>query len=370
MNNGPTTPAPKQNKGLGKKIIITVVTLLVILLAAIGLLGYNYFQESLKPLDPKNEQVSQVHIPLGASNKQIGSILQNKKIVKSGMVFDYYVKSNNMTNFRAGYYQLKPSMSLKRIAKELQKGGSDEPIQSAKGKLLVMEGANIKDISYRISSTTDFSSKSFLSLMKDKTFINSLYKKYPQLLQSAMKAKDVRYRLEGYLFPATYEVKKNMSLEALVTQMVAKTNQVMTPYYSQIKKRHMTVQEFMTLASLAEKEGVNQTDRRKIVGVFMNRIKINMPIQSDISVLYSLGVRNKDLTTKDLQNDSPYNLYKNYGYGPGPFDSPSLSSIQAVLHPLYRSKGYLYFVADTKTGKVYYSKTYAEHQEKSAKYLH
>ncbi|GAY72868.1 endolytic transglycosylase MltG [Lentilactobacillus kosonis] len=370
MNNGPATPEPKQNKGLGKKIIITVVTLLVILLATLGLLGYNYFQKSLKPLDPKNEKVSQIHIPLGVSNKQIGSILQNKKIVRSGMVFDYYVKSNNLTNFRAGYYQLKPSMSLKQIAKELQKGGSAEPIQSSQSKILVMEGANIKDISYRISSTTDFTGKDFLSLMKNKKFINSLYKKYPELLKSAMQAKNVRYRLEGYLFPATYEVKKNMSLEDVVTQMVAKTNQVLTPYYATIKREKLTVQEFLTLASLTEKEGVSQTDRRKIAGVFRNRIKINMPIQSDISVLYSLGVRNKDLTTKDLQNDSPYNLYKYYGYGPGPFDSPSLSSIQAVLKPLDRSKDYLYFVADTKTGKVYYSKTYAEHQAKSDKYLH
>ncbi|WP_268912978.1 endolytic transglycosylase MltG [Lentilactobacillus sp. SPB1-3] len=370
MNNEPTTPTPKPNKGLGKKIIITVVTILVILLATLGLLGYNYFQKSLKPLDPNNEKVSQVHIPLGVSNKQIGSILQNQKIVRSGMVFDYYVKSNNLTNFRAGYYQLKPSMSLKTIAKELQKGGSAEPIQSSQSKILVMEGANIKDVSYRIGSTTDFSSKDFLNLMKDKKFINSLYAKYPQLLGSAMKAKDVRYRLEGYLYPATYPVKKKMSLEDLVTQMVAKTNQVLTPYYSSIKKEKLTVQQFLTLASLAEKEGVSQSDRRKIAGVFMNRIKINMPIQSDISVLYSLGVRDKELTTKDLQNDSPYNLYVNTGYGPGPFDSPSLSSIQAVLKPLDRSKNYLYFVADTKTGKVYYSKTYAEHQAKSAKYLH
>ncbi|MSE22604.1 ABC transporter substrate-binding protein, partial [Lactobacillus parabuchneri] len=97
---------PKPNKSLGRRIIISVITLLVILAATIGLMGYRYFQDALNPLDPQDTKVTQVHIPLGASNKQIGSILQNKKSVKSGMVFDYYVKSNNMANFRAGYYQL------------------------------------------------------------------------------------------------------------------------------------------------------------------------------------------------------------------------------------------------------------------------
>ncbi|WP_283678244.1 endolytic transglycosylase MltG [Lentilactobacillus sp. Marseille-Q4993] len=363
------SPQPKPNRGLGRKIIISVITILVLLLVLTGILGYRYFQNALKPLDPHNKNVKQVHIPLGASNKQIGSILQNKKIVTSGMVFDYYVKSNNLSNFRAGYYQLKPSMSLKQIAKNLQKGGSDEPIQSAKGKVLVAEGANVQQIGQRIAMTTDFSQADFIKLMKNDRFANQLAKKYPQLLTSAVKSKGTRYPLEGYLFPATYEVKKNMSLQQLVDQMVAKTNQVMTPYYSQIKKKKMTVQHFMTLASLVEKEGSKQADRRKMAGVFLNRIAINMPLQSDISVLYAINKESKTLTNKDLKVNSPYNLYKNTGYGPGPFANPSLSSIKAVLNPAQRSKKYLYFVADTKSGKIYYSRTYVEHQQKTAKYM-
>lgn len=368
MSNNSNERTPKPNRSLGHRIIISVINILAILIVATGLLGYRYFQEALKPMNPQNTQVSQVHIPLGASNKQIGSILQNKKIVKSGMVFDYYVKSNNMSNFRAGYYQLKPSMSLKKIAQQLQKGGTDQPIQSTKGKVLVREGANVDQIASQVALTTDFDQNDFLTLMKDQTFIKSLASDYPQLLNSAMKAKQVRYRLEGYLYPATYEVKKNTSLKALVIQMVAKTNQVLSPYYRQIKKTHMTMQEFMTLASLIEREGVNQTDRRKMAGVLINRININMPLQSDVAVLYAIHRNNKTLTTKDLQNDSPYNLYKYAGFGPGPFDSPSVSSIEAVLHPLDRKKNYLYFVANTKTKKVYYSKTYEEHQQQIAKH--
>ncbi|MCW4397713.1 endolytic transglycosylase MltG [Lentilactobacillus parabuchneri] len=366
MSDNSSRRNPKPNKSLGRRIIISVITLLVILAATIGLMGYRYFQDALNPLDPQDTKVTQVHIPLGASNKQIGSILQNKKIVKSGMVFDYYVKSNNMANFRAGYYRLKPSMSLKRIAQRLQQGGSDQPIQSTKGKVLVREGANIDQIAAQVAMTTDFSKQDFIKLMKDDTFIKQLATRYLKLLDSAMKAKNVRYRLEGYLYPATYEVEKNMSLKTLVNQMVAKTNQMVTPHLAKIKKTGMSVQQFMTLSSLIEREGVNQTDRRKMAGVLLNRIDINMPLQSDVAVLYAIHRNNKTLTNKDLQSNSPYNLYKYTGFGPGPFDSPSISSMSAVLHPLDRSKDYLYFVANTKTKKVYYSKTYAEHQQQIA----
>lgn len=358
----------RKQTSLGKKIIIWIIGILVLLAITIGFMGYRYFKQALKPLDSKDDTVSQIHVPMGASNKQIGSILERKGIVKSGVVFDYYVKSSNLTGFRAGYYQLKPSMSLKTISKKLQAGGSDQPIQSSSGKLLVREGANIDQIAKEISHTTDFSAASFKKLVNDKTYLAKLEKMYPELLTSAMEAKNVRYRLEGYLYPATYEVKKDTSLQQLVTQMVAQTNLILKPDYAKIKKAKMSVQEMMTLASLIEREGVDQTDRRKMAGALENRIDIDMPLQSDVAVLYAIHRNNKELTVKDLKVDSPYNLYVHPGYGPGPFDSPSKSAIDAVLNPLDRSKKYLYFVANTKTKKVYYAKTFDQHQANIAKY--
>ncbi len=117
----------------------------------------------------------------------------------------------------------------------------------------------------------------------------------------------------------------------------------------------------MTLASLTENEGGSGSARRQIAGVFLNRLDVDMPIQSDISVLYALNTHKKVVTNKDLKTKSPYNLYLHTGYGPGPFSSPSLDSIKAVLNPLDRSKNYLYFVANTKTGKIYFSSTYDQH---------
>ncbi|CAJ1228343.1 endolytic transglycosylase MltG [Levilactobacillus zymae] len=367
MDNG-TDPTPtRQSKGpkrssFGRRIMVGVASLLVILAVAIGIFGYQYFQSALKPLDTSNDNVVQVHVPMGATSNKIGQILQDKKVVKSGMVFNYYVKSHKFTNFRAGYYQLKPSMTLNTIAKRLQLGGSAEPIQSTAGKVLVREGETVDQLAAEIPIQTDFTKKEFLSLMKDQTFFNQLAARYPQLLSSAKQAKNVRYRLEGYLAPATYQAGKKMTLKQLITAMVAKTDQNLQPSYKTIKKQKLTVQETLTLASLVEREGVSQTDRDKIAGVFLNRIDANMALQSDIAVQYALKTTKKNLTYKDLKVKSPYNLYIHTGYGPGPFDSPSVSSVKAVLHPAARSKNYYYFIANTKTGKVYFSTTYDQHQ--------
>ncbi len=115
--------------------------------------------------------------------KKIGSILQDDKIVKSGMVFNYYVKSHNFSDFRAGYYQLKPSMTLNQIAKELQKGGSSEPIQSQRGKVLIQEGATVENVADTISSQTDFSRSEFINLMKNQSYMKQTCGKVSEITE-------------------------------------------------------------------------------------------------------------------------------------------------------------------------------------------
>lgn len=341
---------------------------IVVILLICGLIGTKvYINSAMKPVNSaKNTQI-QVKIPLGASNKKIGTILQDKKLIKSSWVFDYYIKTHNKTSFNAGYYVLKPSMNLATVVNKLEKGGSSTPLIGQKGKVLVQEGQTIDQIAKTVQKQTKFSAKQFLALMKDENYLDQLAKQYPQLLSSTMTAKDVRYRLEGYLYPATYDVSNLKNLKTLVNEMVAAENTQLKPYFNMMTKKHLSVQEVLTLASLVEREGVTSKDRGKIAGVFFNRLDKNMPIQSDISVMYALNTHKKNLTYKDLKVDSPYNLYTNKGYGPGPFNSPSQQSVQAVLNPTQRSKGYLYFVANTKTGKVYYSKTYAQHQKITSK---
>lgn len=340
------------------RLVYWIISIIAILLVIVGLMTYRYVKQSLRPLDQNNEKKVTVQIPIGSSNKQIAAKLESSHVIKSATVFNYYVKMHNFTDFQAGKYYFSPSMTLDQIISQLQKGHSERKVV---GKVLIKEGVMLEDIATTVGKNTKWSKQQFLSLMKNESFLKSLEKKYPQLLKSAMSAQGVRYHLEGYLFPLTYTVYEGESLKELVTEMVKSTDERLAPYYTTISEKDLTVQKTLTLASLVEREGVQESDRKKIAGVFFNRLAINMPIQSDISVMYALNTHKESLTNKDTSVDSPYNLYVHTGYGPGPFNSPSLQSIRAVLAPSDRDQNYLYFVANLKTGKVYYSHTYQEH---------
>lgn len=356
----------KEDKLVGK-IVSIIILVLVIVGGILGFSVYRYVSSSLEPLDAKNEKLVQVEIPSGSSNKEIGDILEKDKIIKSGLVFNYYTKFKNYTGFQAGYYQMAPNMTLDEIGDLLEQGGSATPVEVADNRLTIPEGYDIQQIATKVAKVTEYSEKQFLALMEDGEFFKKLKAKYPELLAGAEKAEGVRYKLEGYLYPATYDYYKGTTLEEIVTQMVDKSNNVLLPYLEQIQQKNMTIHEVLTIASLVEKEGVKEGDRKNIAQVFFNRLAIDMPLQSDISILYALGEHKELVTYEDTAVDSPYNLYLNTGYGPGPFDSPSEEAIQAVLNPTENE--YYYFVADIETGKVYFAKTYEEHTKLVEEYV-
>ncbi|AKP66744.1 ABC transporter substrate-binding protein [Companilactobacillus ginsenosidimutans] len=357
-----------KERSVANHIAYWIVGVIAVLAIIVAIIGFNYVNSSLQPYDSKNDADIVVKVPIGSSSKDIAKQLESEKVIKSASVFNFYIKAHNFTDFQAGYYAFKQSMPMSGVVNKLNKGGSAEVPVSAKNKVIVREGITIDQVGDAIQSGTKnsvkFKKSDFMKLMKDQSYLNSLAKKYPELLSSSMKQKNVRYHLEGYLAPATYAVYKGITLKQLVNSMVSNENTVLQPYYSTIKEKDMTVHQVLTLASLVEREGVTSEDRAKIAGVFFNRFDVNMPIQSDISVMYALNTHKTKLSNKDTSVKSPYNLYKHTGYGPGPFNTPSRDSIQAVLNPTDRSANYLYFFADLKTGKITYSKTFKEHQSR------
>ncbi|WP_086349793.1 endolytic transglycosylase MltG [Candidatus Enterococcus clewellii] len=363
--------ALKQNRGkedrIVNKIVLLIISVLILVVAVFGFTFYKYVNDGLQPLDKKDSDLVQVHVPAGSSNKQIAAILEESKVIKSAMVFNYYIKFKNLTDFQAGFYQMSPDMTLDDIGAMLKEGGTAEPMQIADGKVTIPEGYDIDKIGDAIEENTDYKKADFIALMQNADYFNAMNAKYPDLLGSAATAEGVRYRLEGYLFPATYDYYKETTLQDFVEQMIVKTDSVIEPFIPSISAKGMTIQDVLSLAALVEKEGVEEADRKKIAQVFFNRMEIDMPLQSDISILYALGEHKEKVYNKDLEVDSPYNLYKNTGYGPGPVDSPSEQAISAVLNP--EPNNYLYFVADITTGKVYFAETYEEHLELVEKYV-
>ncbi|WP_037602832.1 endolytic transglycosylase MltG [Streptococcus sp. oral taxon 056] len=363
------TDKKKRQNSVAKRIVWTIVGILFISLAVTGVFVYTYIDSALKPVDAKSTEYVTVEIPSGSSAKEIGSILEKQGLIKSSQVFNYYTKFKSYANFQSGYYNLQKSMSLDSIAKELQKGGTDTPQPPSLGKLTIPEGYTLDQIAQAVEKSSNkkvsISAQDFLAKAQDEAFITKMVAKYPKLLSGLpTKDKGVKYRLEGYLFPATYHYTADTTVESLIEQMLAAMDSNLSKYYDTLSSKNLTVNDVLSVASLVEKEGSTDEDRKNIASVFYNRLNQGMPLQSNIAILYAQGKLGQKTTLAedaaiDTNIDSAFNVYKNPGLMPGPVDSPSLSAIEATINP--NKTDYLYFVANTETGTVYYATTYEEH---------
>ena len=355
----------KKETSIIKKIMkYFMIALLVIVLVG-GFFTWNYIKGETQPVDTAQTELVSFEIEQGASVKEVSKALEEEGIIRNSKLFNFYLKFKNVSGFKSGLYHVSKSMTLDEIIAELSGQGKDKDQNAT--KVLIREGEQLTDIAKEVEKSTKYSAEDFMAKVQDEDFLRYLVQKFPKLLTQSYNGYQVKYVLEGYLFPATYDMNDSKTLQMLITEMVAKTDEVMSKYYDKILASDYTLQETMALASLIEKEGTKLEDRKKISSVFHNRIKENMKLQTDVSVQYALGEHKEALSLEDLEVDSPYNLYQNYGVGPGPYNSPSEDAIVAAMEP--EKTDYLYFLADIKTKEIYYAKTYEEHLELKAKYI-
>ncbi|OFN82573.1 endolytic transglycosylase MltG [Streptococcus sp. HMSC061D10] len=370
-------PIKKKKKSRLKGFFVTVFVLLV-LLGVGGFFGYRYVESALQPVDANSKQYVTVQIPEGANLQQIGDTLENSGLVKHGFIFSLYAKYKDYSDLKSGYYNLQKSMSTDDIIKELQKGGTPQPQEVALANLTIPEGYTLDQIAQTVGQLQGefkepLTADAFLAKVQDETFISQLVAKYPTLLESLpTKESGVRYRLEGYLFPATYAIKESTTIESLIDEMVAAMDKNLSAHYTAIKEKNLTVNELLTIASLVEKEGLKTDDRKLIAGVFYNRLNLGMPLQSNIAILYAEGKLGQNISLADDASidttiNSPYNVYTNLGLMPGPVDSPSLDAIEASINQT--KSDYLYFVANVQDGKVYFATTREEHDRNVAEHV-
>lgn len=354
----------KKEKRVVRKIVTTITAIIIGLIAIIGISGYFYVKSALKPLDPDSNEEIAVEIPIGSNVDQISTILETNGIIKNAIVFKYYTKFKNESEFQAGTYQLTKSMTLDEIIQSLKTG---KVYRKPVIKITIPEGLTLEQISKIVEKKTSYSSKEFMKLVTNKDFINKMKETYPDILTDEVFGKNIRYSLEGYLFPATYGFyEKNPPLEDIVTTMIAQTNKVLAEYIDEIKAKDMTVHQFLTFSSLLEEEATKQADRKTIASVFYNRLDKNMPLQTDPTVLYALGNHKEKVLLEDLKVKNPYNTYENKGLPPGPIANSGKISMEAALYP--SKTKYLYFLAD-KDGKNYFAETFEEHLKNKKKYI-
>lgn len=369
---------PKKEKKSHVKAFVISFLVFLALLSAGGYFGYQYVLDSLLPIDANSKKYVTVQIPDGSNVQEIGTTLEKAGLVKHGLIFSFYAKYKNYTDLKAGYYNLQKSMSTEDLLKELQKGGTDEPQEPVLATLTIPEGYTIDQIAQAVGQLQgDFkeplTADAFQAKVQDENFISQEVAKYPSLLESLpTKESGARYRLEGYLFPATYSIKESTTIESLIDEMLAAMDKNLSPYYSTIKSKNLTVNELLTIASLVEKEGAKTEDRKLIAGVFYNRLNRDIPLQSNIAILYAQGKLGQNISLAedvaiDTNIDSPYNVYKNVGLMPGPVDSPSLDAIESSINQTKSDN--LYFVADVTEGKVYYANNQEDHDRNVAEHV-
>ena len=372
------TAKPVKKKKSHLKAFFISLLIFLALVSAGGYFGYQYVLASLEPVDPTSKEYVTVQIPDGASVQEIGSTLEKAGLVKHGIVFGMYTKYKNYSDLKAGYYNLQKSMSTDDLIKELQKGGTAEAQEPVLASLTIPEGYTIDQIAQAVGQLQGnfkepLTADAFLAKVQDDNFISQEVSKYSNLLESLpTKESGARYRLEGFLFPATYSIKESTTIESLIDEMLAAMDKTLTPHYSTIKSKNLTVNELLTIASLVEKEGAKTEDRKMIAGVFYNRLNLGMPLQSNIAILYAQGKLGQKISLADDAGidttiNSPYNVYTKAGLMPGPVDSPSLDAIEASINQTKSDN--LYFVANVTDGKVYYAATQEEHDRNVAEHV-
>ncbi len=341
-----------------KKIIIAIVCcILAIIIFLVSL--YFYFLTPVNKNDHKN--ISFV-VKQGQSEKIIINNLKKENLIKNKESAYIFNLLNPDYTFKVGTFTLQKSMSLKEIFNTLDSGKTKEQEGI---NITFKEGKRYIDYVKLACETFSLKEEDFANLMQDEDYLQSLIDKYWFLTEDILN-KDLYYPLEGYLFPDTYNFLKDVKAQDIIEDMLDNMELKLKDYQKEIQKSDFKISEIMTLASIVELEGKDGSDRQGIAGVFLNRINLGMSLGSDVTTYYGANKTFKDdLSVEEISECNAYNTRSTClkGLPAGPVSMPGIEAIKAAIEP--EDNDYLFFVSD-KSGKIYFSKTNAEHEKQVA----
>ncbi len=296
-----------------------------------------------------------VEIPLGASTGEIARLLEENGIIRSALFFRLYAQWAGLDKgFMAGAYRLNPAMGMREIMEAIAEGA----VYRDTIWFVIPEGSTAEQTAAFLQRDGLADGARFLELCAAPSA--TLLERFP-FLREAVDNPAVRYPLEGYLFPDTYEVVRGAGAEEIATLMLHRFETVFDRDRGErAAALGLTVHQLLTLASIVEREAVVDGERERIAAVFHNRLHHNYPLQSCATIQYILGEVKEDLTYGDLALESPYNTYLYPGLPPGPIAAPGEQSLLAALFP--EETDYFYFNSKGDgSGEHYFSRTLAEH---------
>ena len=327
----------KTGYGKGKIIVIIIAVIVVFGLAVMGVFLSDSLGVSLK------EESKRIEIKEGDGASVIAEMLEDEGIIKYPFLFKLQAKMGGYDDdFQPGAATIKDGMSYDEIIQLIATPNRETT------RVVIPEGYEVKQIAKKLDEEGIVSWQDFYAALNPQDYDYRFLKDLPQ--------RDCA--LEGYLFPATYEIPNGMSAHDIIDLMLsAFDSQFDDEYYMRATEMGMTVDEIVTMASIVEREA-GEGEKSKVAGVFYNRLKSGMKFQSCATVQYILGERKPVLAIADTKIDSPYNTYINSGFPIGPIANPGSEAIKAALYP--EETDAYYFVVG-KDGTHVFSKTYEEH---------
>ncbi|WP_285717238.1 endolytic transglycosylase MltG [Pelosinus sp. IPA-1] len=317
-----------------------------ILLVFVFLCLGNVIYRLTQPVNAPVAEKAVIVVKTGMAANEIGELLYQQGIIKSVLAFHAVAKMQGLANsLQAGEYVINKNMTIQQIVAMLAKG------ETVYQQITIPEGYTVDQIAKLIQEKQLGSAEKFKALAKKSNVFS-----YPYMMNYNA---NIVYKVEGYLFPNTYQISKGATEEQLLNMMLTQFDK---EFSESMRERAtaigLSVKDVIILASLVEKEAQIEDDRPIIAGVFLNRLKQEMPLQSCATIQYILGYPKVELSVEDTEISSPYNTYQHMGLPPGPIANPGMAAINAVLYP--KETSFIYFVAD-KQGTHHFSKTYEEH---------
>lgn len=310
-----------------------IITFLGII-AALFLFFSIWWKNSISSVDSKNTTSKIFVVKKGDGIREIASNLKKEGLIKNSIAFFIVIKRLGLDGkIQAGDFRLSKSMDAEKVAQILTHGTLDIWITIPEGKR-----------ADQIADTLEEDIPSYKADWRDKLIEN-----------------------EGYLFPDTYLIPKDASIDLILATM---KNNFEKKYDTLQINSQLSKSELVTIASLVEREAKFENDRPLVASVIINRLKISMALQIDATIQYALGNKNngwwkRDLTKEDLRTNSPYNTYSNTGLPPTPISNPGLDVLEAVANPA--KTDYLYYISDS-SGHNHYAKTLEQHNANIRKY--
>ncbi|MDE6470176.1 MAG: endolytic transglycosylase MltG [Eubacterium sp.] len=338
--------AKKNNKGY----TVIIVLLAAVLAAVVGCFGYTYINNDIS--GNRNTDVEKtIYIADGSSQYDVGQKLLTSDIINSETIWDYWMNKNYPDfKYLGGEYYLNSGMSYDEIAKALI-----EPDVSHKTiSVCIPEGYNIFDIASTMEDNSICTREDFLNACKDKTqYDYSFIAEIPD-------SETVAYPLEGFLFPATYDLEENMDAKDVVNQMLrAFADRISDSWRTYCADNYMTMYELITLASVVEKETLGDGVAENIASVFLNRLDASHQLQSDVTIDYGNALRANGFDDNVVTS---YNTYKCAALPSGPICNPGVANIDAVVN--HTDTDYFYFFSYNNGANFYFTDSYADFSAK------